>query len=173
MYLTGGGGRQDISGNGEAMTFLENLPDFLVEAHGNPVYGPVQSASPQPLALALLPLQVWVSCTGRRQHPAGSGGAAASLQTRTHLHHQCIIKIWGKIWLVGLVPLISTYNTLKSMLQFSKQKLWQTAKMLQCQPMLREWNDHNKTRLTWHTLDMLIGCYGWKFVPFQISQLID
>lgn len=63
------------------MTLLQDLPDLLVETHWDSVDGSIQPASPQPLALSFLPLQMAVSWTvaHRGQDPTGSGGAAATL----------------------------------------------------------------------------------------------
>lgn len=64
------------------MTLLQDLPHLLVEAHRHSVDGSIQPASPQPLALPLLPVQLAVSQTGAQggQHAAGGGGAAATLR---------------------------------------------------------------------------------------------
>lgn len=80
-YLSCGGRRQHISIDGEAVTLLKDLPDLLVEAHWYSVDGSVQPASPQPLALPLLPVQLSISWTRAHggQDPTGGGGATATL----------------------------------------------------------------------------------------------
>lgn len=80
-YLSCGGRRQHISIDGEAVTLLQDLPDLLVETHWYSVDSTIQPASPQPLALPLLPVQLPVSWTRTHwgQHPTGRGGAAAAL----------------------------------------------------------------------------------------------
>ena len=78
-YLASGGGGQDVSVYRQPVALLQDLPDLLVEAHGDPVDGSIQPAPPQPLALALLPLQG--PSLGAQPHggqdPAGGGGAGA------------------------------------------------------------------------------------------------
>lgn len=81
-HLSGGGGRQDVAVDGQAVALLQDLPDLLVEPDRDPVDGPVQPASPQPLTLSLLPVELPVSWTvsHRGQDPTGGGGAAAALR---------------------------------------------------------------------------------------------
>lgn len=92
-YLSCGWRRQHISIDGETVTLLQDLPDLLVETHWYSVDSSIQPASPQPLALPLLPVQLPISWTRAHwgQDPTGGGGAAATLwweqqdTVRTHL----------------------------------------------------------------------------------------
>lgn len=80
-YLSCGRGGQHVSINGQTMALLQDLPDLLVEAHWYSVDSTIQPASPQPLALSLLPVQLSITWTMAHwgQDPTGGGGAAASL----------------------------------------------------------------------------------------------
>lgn len=82
-YLSGCGGRQNISVDGQAVALLEDFPNLLVEAHWHSVDRSIQPAPPQPLTLPVLPLQLSIAGTGthRGQDPTGGGGAAAALST--------------------------------------------------------------------------------------------
>ena len=83
-YLSRGGGGQDVSVYRQPVALLQDLPDLLVEAHGDPVDGSIQPAPPQPLALPFLPLQG--PSLGAQPHggqdPAGGGGAGRSEERR-------------------------------------------------------------------------------------------
>ena len=84
FYLSCGRGRQHIAIDGQAMALLQDRPDLLVETHWYSVDSSIQPASPQPLALLLLPVQLSITWTSAHwgQDSTGGGGAAATLWCR-------------------------------------------------------------------------------------------
>lgn len=80
-YLSRGRRRQHISIDGQAVALLQDLPNLLVKAHWYSVDSSVQPASPQPLALPVLPVQLSICWTRAHwgQDPTGGRGAAAAL----------------------------------------------------------------------------------------------